>query len=310
MAANKETVCSFQEIVGGHCGFQTKDRSKSVEVLPLLQCKRNIGAHKSALALTGVENEVDLILSRASMFAPPRNVEKLNICPRHRESLGLGWRRPSSKCSIPNVLSSHSAKAKERPKAERGITKWMSEHILRETGILVPVGSSTINYEKKLRDRILTQAWERRREILIGNRCSHLFSLLYINAPFQSKALWLVFNLQVCAATVLSMSTVYSEKMWVLVSVTFMDNVNGWRYLKIWGTFVTKCLSIPHFLYKYYAIFFVIQNRKRIEKSFNRTAETRDSKRNAAKQHSMIPACPDCPGLLRRDSPFLSKLVS
>ena len=183
MAANKETVCSFQEIVGGHCGFQTKDRSKSVEVLPLLQCKRNIGAHKSALALTGVENEVDLILSRASMFAPPRNVEKLNICPRHRESLGLGWRRPSSKCSIPNVLSSHGAKPRERPKAERGITKWMSEHILRETGILVSVGSGTINYEKKLRVRILTQAWEGRREILIGNRCSQLFSLLYINAP-------------------------------------------------------------------------------------------------------------------------------
>ena len=134
MAAKKETVCSFQEIVDGHCVFQTKDRSKPVEVLPLLQCKRNIGAHKSALALTGVENqktgvenENDLILSRASMFAPPRNVEKLNICPRHRESLGLGWRRPSSKCSIPNALSSHSAIPRERPKAERGITKWMSE---------------------------------------------------------------------------------------------------------------------------------------------------------------------------------------
>ena len=28
------------------------------------------------------------------------------------------------------------------------------------------------------------------------------------------------------------------------------------------------------------------------------TAETRDSKRNAAKQHSMIPGCPDCPGVI------------
>ena len=123
------------------------------------------------------------------MFAPPRNVEKLNICPRHRESLGLGWRRTSSKCSVPNVLSSHSAKPRERPKADRGITKWMSEHILRETGILVPVGSGTIVYEKKLRVRILRQAWEGRWEILIRNRWSHLFSLLYINVSFQSKAL-------------------------------------------------------------------------------------------------------------------------
>ena len=77
----------------------------------------------------------------------------------------------------------------------------MLEHILQENGILVPVDSGTITYEKKLRVRILTQAWEGRREILTGNRCSHLFSLLYINALFQSKALWMVFNLQVCAAT-------------------------------------------------------------------------------------------------------------
>ena len=105
--------------------------------------------------LTGAENEVDLILSRASMFATPRNVEKLNICSRHRESLGLGWRRPSSKCSVPNVLSSQSAKPRERPKAERGITKWMSEHILRETGILVPVGSGTIDHEKEIEGQYL-----------------------------------------------------------------------------------------------------------------------------------------------------------
>ena len=118
-------------------------------------CKRYLGAHKSVLLLTGGENKVDLILSRASMFAPPRNVNILNICPRHRESLGLGWRRPTKcKCSVPNDLSRNSAKPRERPKDERGITEWMSQHILRETGILVPVGSGTIDYEQKLRVRI------------------------------------------------------------------------------------------------------------------------------------------------------------
>ena len=182
MAANKETVCSFQEIVRGHCGFQTKDTSMQEK-----HRRTQVSAR-----LNWCWNEVDLILSRVPMFAPPRNVETLNICPRHRKSLGLRCRRPSSKCSVPNVLSSHSAKPRERAKAERGITKWMSKHVLRETGILVPVGSSTIDYEKKLRVRILTQAWEGRREILIGNRCSHLFSLLYINVSFQSKALSLV----------------------------------------------------------------------------------------------------------------------
>ena len=123
MADVEELVFSFREILGSQCGFHPKDRSQTVDVIPLLCCTRPIDGHESALAFTGVENEVDLILSRASVFSPPRNIEQLNICPRHLESLGLSWRRP---CSVPAVLSSHSVKAKERPKAERGLSKLAS----------------------------------------------------------------------------------------------------------------------------------------------------------------------------------------
>ena len=60
--------CSFLKITGGSCGSDTEDRSRSVDCVPLLSCNRDISAHKSAFALSDIENEVDLILSRASIF--------------------------------------------------------------------------------------------------------------------------------------------------------------------------------------------------------------------------------------------------
>ena len=134
-------ACSFQEIVGGKCGFSSKDKEKSVKLIPLLNCTSNIDKHKSALAFTDVQNEVELILARARLFSRPQNIDQLKICPHHRETLGLGWKRSSTRCDVPALLSSHSAKVKNRPKAEKGLTKLDSQTVLNETGIFVPVGS-------------------------------------------------------------------------------------------------------------------------------------------------------------------------
>ena len=89
--------CSFLNITGGSCGSDTKDRSRSVDCVPLLSCNRDISAHKSAFALSDVENEVDLILSRASIFSTSVNITELVICPAHRGALGIGWRRSAMK---------------------------------------------------------------------------------------------------------------------------------------------------------------------------------------------------------------------
>ena len=51
--------CSFLAITGGHCGSDSKDRSRSVDCVPLLSCDRDISAHKSAFTLSDVDNEVD-----------------------------------------------------------------------------------------------------------------------------------------------------------------------------------------------------------------------------------------------------------
>ena len=137
-------ACSFLAIVGGHCGFDTKDRSRSVNLVPLLTCNRDISRHKSFFAITGVENEVELLLARASIYPPPRNVETWTICPQHRASLGVSWSRASTKCSIPVSLSKHDIAISKKPKAERGLSQSGSQFVLKETGIFLPVGAGEL----------------------------------------------------------------------------------------------------------------------------------------------------------------------
>lgn len=137
----ESSACSFLAIVGGHCGFDAKDRTRSVELVSLLSCNRDISRHKSAFSIIGIESEVELLLARASIFAPPRNVENWTICPQHRASLGVSWKRSSDKCSIPVNLSKHNITSGKKPKAERGLSKSGSHIVLKETGIFIPVGA-------------------------------------------------------------------------------------------------------------------------------------------------------------------------
>ena len=74
-------------IVGGHniiCSFQTEDRSKSLEVTDTATSvqekhgRAQVSACVIIIFINGCRNEVDLILSRAFIFAPLRNVSLFN----------------------------------------------------------------------------------------------------------------------------------------------------------------------------------------------------------------------------------------
>ena len=67
-----EAKCSFSSIVGGRCSFDLKDRKKSTEVIPFINCNRDIAGNKSFLSLTDVESEIELILSER-LFFPTRS---------------------------------------------------------------------------------------------------------------------------------------------------------------------------------------------------------------------------------------------
>jgi hypothetical protein len=136
--------CSFQSYVGGSCSFDKRDKTKSVKLVNLLSCNKDITSHKKALSFSGVSDEVDLILARSSLYSVSQStVAELMICPSHRSKLGVGWCRSSQKCCVPHKLSKHTKQNKQSkwPRAERGIGKEFSIAILRETGIFVTVGS-------------------------------------------------------------------------------------------------------------------------------------------------------------------------
>ena len=135
-----EISCSFFRIVGGQCFQDKRGRAeKNALILPLLSCGKNISAHAQSVGVADVESEIELILARASMFTTPDDISKMTICPAHRSSLGIGWRRGSQRCRVPEALSSHGH-GKSR-KADRGINKALSKTILKRTGIFIPVGS-------------------------------------------------------------------------------------------------------------------------------------------------------------------------
>ena len=133
--------CSFFAITGGKCGYDRRDSTKSVKNVPLLSCDRDITSHKSLLSIYAdeVENEVDLILARSSLFSRPLNISEMVVCPAHRSALGTGWSRDSANCKIPDLISKH--RANRRPKADRGLNKVGSQLVLRECGIFLPIGT-------------------------------------------------------------------------------------------------------------------------------------------------------------------------
>ena len=55
-----DVKCSFSSLVGGSCSYDPRDRSRSTEVIPFLNCKRDIAGHKSSLSITDVETEIEL----------------------------------------------------------------------------------------------------------------------------------------------------------------------------------------------------------------------------------------------------------
>ena len=145
-----ENTCSFLSIVGGQCGHDRIDRNRAKECIPLLSCQRDVTGHKAMFVFQSIDNEVELILARASIFSFPRNIDQMTVCPAHRASLGIGWtRRVPDKCKVPSILSHHSEDISKKPKPDRGLRKAASYAVLQETGVFLAVGSGLYSLKYK-----------------------------------------------------------------------------------------------------------------------------------------------------------------
>ena len=125
-----EPCRSFKSIVEGMWGFDTRDRKKEAQIIPLLACSKPISNHTASLGFSGLEDEVDLILSRAAVLTQPANINSMTVCPFHREKLDLGWRRGSTaSCRVPEALFNYDRRGKKWPKGDRRIVNNFKENL-------------------------------------------------------------------------------------------------------------------------------------------------------------------------------------
>lgn len=82
----------FQRLVGGQCG-QDPRSIKVQDFVPLLTCNKDISRHKSSPRLmtgSGVDNEVELILARSSIFSFPSNMSRSSFFAGQWVAKGFG----------------------------------------------------------------------------------------------------------------------------------------------------------------------------------------------------------------------------
>ena len=61
---------------------------------------RGIGEYVRSVGISDISTEIELILARASTFSFPSKISAWTVCPAHRSSLGIGWRRGANRCRV------------------------------------------------------------------------------------------------------------------------------------------------------------------------------------------------------------------
>ena len=135
--------CEWKLVVGGVCA--SDKRYEAAVVVPLSSCQKDILGHTRSVGVSDINSEVELILARALIVSPLRDISSWTICRSHRSSLHIGWRQGAHRCRVPPGLSKNASRGKMR-KADCGISKSESKAILKQTGVFVAVGSGKYTF--------------------------------------------------------------------------------------------------------------------------------------------------------------------
>ena len=122
----QEHVVFLLEIVDGICSEEEWSRNCSSLALPLFLCNKG----KKSFTIFSVcqgRNRSWLIFARCGIFKKPALFSQMTICPHHRSSLGISWRRSSKLYCVLENVSGHSRRGP--PKAEWGLSLSQSRMI-------------------------------------------------------------------------------------------------------------------------------------------------------------------------------------
>ena len=78
--------CSFQSITETACSCDRLDKRRSLEIISLRNCSKNITDHCSYWSFSGVNTERDPLLARVGVFKEKETSarELDTVCPYHR----------------------------------------------------------------------------------------------------------------------------------------------------------------------------------------------------------------------------------
>lgn len=132
-------ACSLSSFLSDKSKCSTSPYFPNEESLVFIKnCRRDITNHLKSCNIGEIPSEGHLICYRAGVFSL---LGDYTICPFHRYSLGIRWKKKSS-CSHPRH-SMHNTMAKAE--VGRSITFFMSRHLHTVYGCVVPIGSGRLH---------------------------------------------------------------------------------------------------------------------------------------------------------------------
>lgn len=72
------------------------------------------------------------------MFISKETHASVMVCPRHRETYGVGWRTGKTRCSVPTEIAGHKFST---AKGDHGISSSESTFVLSTVKTFLPVGT-------------------------------------------------------------------------------------------------------------------------------------------------------------------------
>ncbi|CAC5421239.1 unnamed protein product [Mytilus coruscus] len=125
-------LCSLSHFSKTPCSLVSTSDNPS-KLIYLKECKKSVSNHLRSLNISYDENiltEGLLICLRVGIF---RLMPHFTVCPYHRSSLGLNWKRKTS-CVFPG----HTGKSK----GDRPISYRTSYALISQRGTFLPIGSA------------------------------------------------------------------------------------------------------------------------------------------------------------------------
>ena len=134
--------CAFSYI--SECG-PSQHYASTAMCVPVVQCNKTTQRHLQTIGC-GDDCGIDLpegllILCRSGIFVIDTSVVNCQICPRHRDDLGVYWKRQKRTCQAPTHPANSSAKCARGIQASRCKEFWLKSR----TFLAVGAGKNLIN---------------------------------------------------------------------------------------------------------------------------------------------------------------------